>query len=295
MSARLTGAAGVLLVVDVVKAANYYRDQLGFHYDRFYGHPANFVILRRDGFSVMLSQAADAAQVVPHWQVVDKMWNLYFWVDDVEALYQEMIEHGAIIDYELGFKSYGIREFGVQDLDGHDIAFGQLIDEAPMTKGMLLDTLRSKRAQWDGFVAGIPKDRMTEAGAAGKWSVKDVIAHLTYHERWIADRLHEQPRGEGYAPKEIDAMSDDARNEVIYQRERDRPLQEILADSQAAFARLMEGVEGHTEAFLTEPHEFEGAPEPIIVWQFLRDNVYDHYSLHMPSIRHWLRGQSESA
>jgi hypothetical protein len=33
--AKLTASAAVLLVKDVVKAANHYRDAMGFGYDRF--------------------------------------------------------------------------------------------------------------------------------------------------------------------------------------------------------------------------------------------------------------------
>ncbi len=128
MAGKLTGAATVLLVADVVKAANYYRDKLGFTYERFWGEPPDFVILHRDGYSVMLSQVDDPAKVVPHWKNVHQMWNVYFWVDDVDAIYAEMKASGATIDYHLGIKDYGVKEFGVQDLDGHDIAFGQNIE-----------------------------------------------------------------------------------------------------------------------------------------------------------------------
>jgi len=129
MAGKIVGSAPVLLVADVVKAADYYRDKLGFTYDRFWGEPPNFVILNRDNFSVMLSQVNDASKVVPHWKVVDNTWNIYFWVDNVEAVYAEMQESGAIIDYTLCMKAYGVKEFGVQDLDGHDIAFGQIIEK----------------------------------------------------------------------------------------------------------------------------------------------------------------------
>ncbi|MAS36567.1 MAG: bleomycin resistance protein [Anaerolineaceae bacterium] len=128
MTGKIVGQAGVLLVADVVKAANYYRDKLGFQYDRLWGDPPNFAIVQRDGCSVMLSQVEDAAKVVPNWTVVDKMWDLYFWVDDVDAIYAEMQASGAIIDYTLGVKNYGVKEFGVQDLDDHDIAFGQILE-----------------------------------------------------------------------------------------------------------------------------------------------------------------------
>jgi len=73
----------------------------------------------------------------------------------------------------------------------------------PMTKTTLLETLRSKQAEWQALLAEVPADHMTEPGVAGEWSVKDIIAHLTYYERWIADRLHEQLRGEAYVPTEI--------------------------------------------------------------------------------------------
>ncbi len=56
------------------------------------------------------------------------MWNIYMWVDDVEGLYNELVDRGAKIDYELCEQPYGCREFGVQDLDGYDIAFGQDMD-----------------------------------------------------------------------------------------------------------------------------------------------------------------------
>jgi catechol 2,3-dioxygenase-like lactoylglutathione lyase family enzyme len=125
---KIIGSAPVLLVRDVVASANYFRDRLGFEYDRMWGDPPDFCMVRRDGHIVMLSQAPPDAALVPHWQVVGQMWDVYFWVDDVDAIYREMQERGAIIDYHLGVKGYGVKEFGVQDIDDHDIAFGQVID-----------------------------------------------------------------------------------------------------------------------------------------------------------------------
>lgn len=126
-SPKLIRSAPVLLVADVVKAANYYRDQLGFAYDRFWGEPPSFCMVSRDGFIVMLSQAPAGTALVPHWKIVKNMRNAYFWCDDVNALHAEFVRRGARIDYGLSVKPYGIKEFGVQDLDGHDIAFGQPI------------------------------------------------------------------------------------------------------------------------------------------------------------------------
>jgi len=122
----------VLLVRDLVAAANYYRDAFGFTYNRLWGEPPDFVILRRGGLHLMLSLAPRSSTIVPHWQVNKGMWNVYFWVDDVDALFAEFKGKGAKIDYGLEDKPYQVREFGVQDLDGYDIAFGQIIGAAPL-------------------------------------------------------------------------------------------------------------------------------------------------------------------
>lgn len=126
--ARLTASAPVLLVKDVVAAADFYRDTMGFYYEQFWGEPPNFVILKRDGMYVMLRQADDPKHVIPHWTVAAKLWNIYFWVSDVDALHAEFSARGAKIDYGLCDQPYGCREFGTQDLDGHDIGFGQPIE-----------------------------------------------------------------------------------------------------------------------------------------------------------------------
>ena len=169
-------------------------------------------------------------------------------------------------------------------------AEGVLVSEA-ITKDKLLAILHEKRAEFDEAVAAVPQDQMTIPGVDGKdgeWSLKDVIAHLTYYERWMADRMHEQLRGEVYQPTEWDMMHFDERNILIYQKFRDHPLPDVLAASRQAFADIIAGVEAHTEAFLTEPQQFHGMPQPILVWDMLRSEVYDHYRQHIPAIKKWL-------
>jgi len=125
--ARLIGSAPVLLVRNVVNAANYYRDAMGFSYGKLWGEPPSFVILNRDGMHVMLKQVVDDKWIVPHWTISEKLWNIYFWVSDVDGLYSELVRRGAKIDYEPCNQPYGCREFGTQDLDGYDIGFGQVL------------------------------------------------------------------------------------------------------------------------------------------------------------------------
>lgn len=122
---QLLKTAAILLVKNVVVSASHYRDALGFSFPRIWGDPPSFVILHRDGLSLMLKQADDPRDVRPHWRVSKGMWNAYFWVTGVDALFAEFAAKGAKIDYPICDQPYGCREFGVQDVDGYDIGFGQ--------------------------------------------------------------------------------------------------------------------------------------------------------------------------
>jgi uncharacterized glyoxalase superfamily protein PhnB len=124
--AKITASAPVLLVADVVKAAAYYRDQLGFEVELFH-HPPDFAMISRDGHTIMLAQASNPARLLPNWKIHSNTNNVYFWVDDIDALYAEYQASGATIDFTLYTTPWGTREFGIQDLDGYDIAFGQVL------------------------------------------------------------------------------------------------------------------------------------------------------------------------
>lgn len=127
-TAKITAGAPVLLVRDVRAAANHYRDALGFTYDRLWGEPPTFCIVQRDGQRLFLAQPDQPEPgITPHWKLAHKMFSAYFWVDDAEALYEEVMARGATIDWSLYITPYGVKEFGIQDLDGHDIAFGQVL------------------------------------------------------------------------------------------------------------------------------------------------------------------------
>jgi predicted enzyme related to lactoylglutathione lyase len=67
----------------------------------------------------------DPERIVPNWKIVENVWNVYIRVDDADAIYAEVQKRGAGIDYTIYDAPHGFREFGVQDPDGHDIAFGQ--------------------------------------------------------------------------------------------------------------------------------------------------------------------------
>jgi len=126
--ATLTGISPVLLVADLDRSVAYFRDRCGFG-GHVYGHPPTFATATRDEATILLALCDEPERIVPNWQIVDKTWNVFIRVDDVESIYAELQERGATIDYTLYDAPSGFREFGIQDPDGHDIAVGQPLSD----------------------------------------------------------------------------------------------------------------------------------------------------------------------
>ena len=120
---QIRSVAPVFLVADVVKAASYYTDALGFQVPRMWGDPPTFCIPWRDGQEVMLNQVGDSGLVHPN-AAQDGRFDAYFWVNDADALFDELKGRGADIVCEPEDQPYLMREFQVRDPDGHLLAFG---------------------------------------------------------------------------------------------------------------------------------------------------------------------------
>jgi hypothetical protein len=159
---------------------------------------------------------------------------------------------------------------------------------AQISKASILHELRAARAEWDALMTEVGENRMTEPGAAGDWSVKDVMAHLTNFSRWFVNASEAHFRGELPPLDGTEAMDFEQRNLFWHQQARDRSLADVQAESQQVFSRLLEVVEAHTEEFLTQPQQFEGIPGSFLIWKMLEGDGYEHYRDHMRSIRAWL-------
>lgn len=118
-------AAPFLIVDDVVKAAEYYRDKLGFELGRYFGNPPGFVIVRRNTARIMLRQTSSHPALNSNVTKLADALDLYVWVSDVAALADELRGRGAAIAGEPELED-GRREMFVKDLDGYLICFGEV-------------------------------------------------------------------------------------------------------------------------------------------------------------------------
>ncbi len=133
---NVEGMAAVFLVSDVRRSAEYYRDSLGFSFERYWGgDPPAFCIVRRGASGVMLARHAhegDEADVNPNGKTTGygDDSDAYIWVSDADALAAEVKANGAVVSRDLHSTFYDMREFSVKDPDGYRICFGSPIERA---------------------------------------------------------------------------------------------------------------------------------------------------------------------
>ncbi len=121
------GIAPYFIVDDVVATATYYRDKLGFGYDRLWDDPPSFCMVRRGGVTIMLSQLEQSGVMRPN-HLVDPeggAWDAYVWIEDADALHAEFKSKGVNITRDICDQFYGCRDFEVDDCNDYRVCFGQ--------------------------------------------------------------------------------------------------------------------------------------------------------------------------
>lgn len=162
-----------------------------------------------------------------------------------------------------------------------------------MRKAQLVARMMSARDEWEQLVNHVGMTRVGIRGVSGYWLVKNIVAHVMTREQHLADRLIEIARGEQYRPCEtydaLDAfleeygfpdfesllVSADAANEWVYEKYKNAPMNELVADELHAFSALMMGVRALTDEQLND----------LNLLQKIKHVTVDHYRQHAADIR----------
>jgi len=137
-------------------------------------------------------------------------------------------------------------------------------------------TIAQIETSWNGLmqaIAGIPEDRLTEPGAAGEWSVKDVIGHVAFWDEQAVAAAQRRLAGEPDQPVDWQAL-----NEREAAARADRPLAELRDEMRQAHDRVLDTLRSLPRL----------APvEAIGVCGCLSGDTYEHYDDHAADVRAW--------
>ena len=147
-----------------------------------------------------------------------------------------------------------------------------------MNRTTLLATIAAGRERLDAALAGLAPEPMLDR-IDETWTRKDVIAHLEAWERRVVEHL--ATLRSGGAPD--GSVETDELNERFFTKNRDRPLDEVLAGERAAYRAVLAAIDGASDEELFDGHHFAWTEaDPLSDW--FRGNTDEHYDEHLEQL-----------
>jgi uncharacterized damage-inducible protein DinB len=157
-------------------------------------------------------------------------------------------------------------------------------DSAPLTKIQVRDGLARERAKLLAALDGLSEEEMTRPGAVGRWSVRDVLAHILAWEEEAVTRLDllAADRPQDFAPI-VDEEELGAWNARAHQRYAGLALAEVMRRLADVQGRILAGLDSLSEERLGT----DAGPVPVRNW--LPECTYAHEQEHCADILDWRR------
>ena len=157
-------------------------------------------------------------------------------------------------------------------------------ENAPLTRDRVRESLARERGKLLAALVGLSEEEITRPGAAGQWSVRDVLAHLLAWEEETVSRLDllaaERPQDFARITNEEEL---DAWNARAHQRYAGLPLAEVMRRLAAVQGRILAGLDSLSDERLTT----DEGPVPVHNW--LPECTYAHEEEHCADILVWRR------
>jgi hypothetical protein len=147
----------------------------------------------------------------------------------------------------------------------------------PDRKAQILEQVRVSHQEFEGIQAQIAPDRLTQPGVNGDWTVKDVLAHITWWEQHLLRRLR-TGQDDLYTPDVDPREATREANAVVFAASRERPLDNVRAEFDASYRGLLAELEAL-------PAEAAAQDE---IYQAIGADTFEHYPEHAEMLRAWL-------
>jgi hypothetical protein len=147
-----------------------------------------------------------------------------------------------------------------------------------MDRQQLLTQLDKRWTAFKESYAGLSDSQMNQPNVTGNWSVKDIIAHVTWWEEEALKHLPLIIMG-GRPPRySVKYGGIDAFNALMTRQKLGLSLSDVLSQQDETHRRLIVYVQSVPEELLTRETRFR---------RRLRLDTYNHYPKHANAIRAW--------
>jgi len=132
-----------LAVRDMKQTIDFYKDVLGFKTGMMFPDAQNpeYADLSKDDMVLMLIPAANCGLVAG--EKLGTGVNFYLQIDgDIDEYYREVKGKGARIISGIKDEPFGIRDFTVEDINGYQLTFNQVVGKKCLSCGMPMSTAK---------------------------------------------------------------------------------------------------------------------------------------------------------
>ena len=152
------------------------------------------------------------------------------------------------------------------------------------TRDEQIAAIRADQRFWRDLAAEVGPARYTEPGPMGEWSFADMAGHLLGWRERTLGRLDAAGRGEPEPPPPWppELGDDDIINDWIHAQHAGRAPEQLVADYDASYDRIIAGLESMPDDMLTEV--IPGLDAPLVDVDFT-GHLHEE---HVPSVRAWL-------
>ena len=157
----------------------------------------------------------------------------------------------------------------------------------PLTVSDLIDLVEETFDSWMHLLESVPGNKWEKAGVSGDWSLKDVIAHITWHEEQMVTVMEAR----ALVGSEWWELPTHERNAKIYAANKFVPLQDVLNNAASVHRQLVAQIGALNDSDLNEPGQFAGMPDNWLLGDILAENTYLHYGDHAASVAKWISAQ----
>lgn len=155
-----------------------------------------------------------------------------------------------------------------------------------MKKETIISKLTTGRQEILGLLEEFSQDEMEIPGVVERWSLKDLLVHLT---RWEAEliKLLWQAQG-GNQPTTVHFIQDNADkiNERWFQESLSRPFEVVWKDFLAVREQTLRRVKAFSERDLNDAQRFKWLGGGAL-WEWIAEDSFTHEAEHAEHIREW--------
>jgi hypothetical protein len=156
------------------------------------------------------------------------------------------------------------------------------------SKVKLLKDIVTERRRLEKNLAALSEEEMIQPGVTGNWSVKDILAHivaweelfLNWYRSGIQGHTPERPPV-GLSQRAIDEL-----NQEIYEKHRDRALEEIKAEFSASYQQVRAAIEEIPEEEMFARGRY-GWTGKLTLADYIAGNTSNHYAWANAQVRKW--------